>query len=265
MAEVKWIKITTAMFNDEKIRVIESMPEADSILVIWIKLLTLSGKINSNGFIFLTENIPYTDEMLSTIFNRPLTTVRLALETFKRFGMVEYNEANFLHITNWDKHQNIDGLDRIREQNRLRQQKKRIKSLPGDVSRDSHVTVTQCHATDLDLDKEKENTCPPQKKPRVNVDDFFESIWKLYPKKEGKGQVSKTQKEKLHKIGYEELERCVKRYKEAKNGTDKQYLQNGSTFFNSGYVDYLDNNFERGNEAAPQQVKPIRIVGMVGN
>ena len=60
MSEIKWIKITTGMFQDEKIDYIESLPEADAILIIWIKLLTLAGKCNSNGFIFLTENIPYT-------------------------------------------------------------------------------------------------------------------------------------------------------------------------------------------------------------
>jgi len=87
MTEVKWIKITTSMFDDEKIKIIESMPDADSILIIWIKLLTQAGKNNANGFIFLSENIPYTDEMLSTLFNRPLNTIRLALQVFKHFGM----------------------------------------------------------------------------------------------------------------------------------------------------------------------------------
>ena len=72
----------------------------------------------------------------------------------------------------------------------------------------------------------------------------FESVWKLYPKKEGKGQISKTQMEKLAKIGVEELSRAVERYRQSKQGTDRQYLQNGSTFFNSGYVDYLDANYQ---------------------
>jgi predicted phage replisome organizer len=158
MAEVKWIKITTSMFDDEKIRIIESMPDADSILVVWIKLLTLAGKVNSNGFIFLTENIPYTNEMLSNLFNRPLNTVRLALTTFKQFGMVDYDETNFLHITNWSKHQNIEGLDKIREQNRIRQQRHREtqKALPEvKKSKKSNVTVTLSNAIELDIDKSK--------------------------------------------------------------------------------------------------------------
>jgi len=120
VAEVKWIKLLTEMFDDEKIKLIEAVPEADMILVIWIKLLTLAGKKNMNGYIFLTENIPYTDEMLATLFNRPLNTIRLALETFKKFGMILYNSEGQIKISNWEKHQNIDGLERIREQNRLR-------------------------------------------------------------------------------------------------------------------------------------------------
>jgi len=74
-------------------------------------------------------------------------------------------------------------------------------------------------------------------------DELFDSVWKLYPKKEGKGQVSEFKKKELYKLGYEQLERCIERYKKAKAGTDRQYLQNGSTFFNSGYVDYLDCNY----------------------
>jgi predicted phage replisome organizer len=127
MAEVKWIKLVTEFFDDEKIRIIESMPESDMVLIIWIKLLTLAGKKNMNGYIFLTENIPYTDEMLSTLFNRPVNTIRLALETFKGFGMINYNIKGEIQITNWDKHQNVEGMDKIREQNRLSQQRRREK------------------------------------------------------------------------------------------------------------------------------------------
>ena len=123
MAEVKWIKLLTEMFDDEKIKLIEAVPEADMILVIWIKLLTLAGKKNMNGYIFLTENIPYTDEMLATIFNRPLNTIRLALETFKKFKMINYNGEGQIKISNWEKHQNIEGMERIREGNRIRQKR----------------------------------------------------------------------------------------------------------------------------------------------
>lgn len=108
------------------------MPEADMVLIIWVKLLTLAGKKNMNGYIFLTENIPYTDEMLSTLFNRPVNTIRLALDTFKGFGMINHNGEGQIQIVNWDKHQNVEGMDKIREQNRLSQQRRRekLKEIP---------------------------------------------------------------------------------------------------------------------------------------
>ena len=161
MGEVKWIKITTNMFEDEKIDFIESLPEADAILVIWVKLLTLAGKCNTNGFIFLTENIPHTDEMLSHKFRRPLNTVKLALQTLKRLKMIEFNDEGYLKITNWEKHQNIEGLERIREQTRKRVAKHRAKKMLEEGKQDEcNVTVTLRNATeeegDIDIDKDKE-------------------------------------------------------------------------------------------------------------
>lgn len=110
MADVKWIKIVTDIFDDEKILLIESMPEADSIIVIWFKLLCLAGKNNNSGVFMLNDKIPYTDEMLATIFRRPLNTVRLALRTFEQYGMVEIVN-NVLTIPNWSKHQTLDQIE----------------------------------------------------------------------------------------------------------------------------------------------------------
>lgn len=110
MAEVKWIKITTDVFDDEKILLIESLPEADSIIVIWFKLLCLAGKQNNSGVFMMGNSVPYTDKMLATIFRRKESTVKLALETFEQFGMVELID-NVITIPNWGKHQNLDQLE----------------------------------------------------------------------------------------------------------------------------------------------------------
>lgn len=158
MSDVKWIKLTTNMFEDEKIRLIEQMPDADTILVIWVKLLSQAGRTNASGYIFLSENIPYTDEMLATIFNRPISTVRLALATFKQFGMIEIDDESFIRISNWEKHQNIEGMERMKKLNaernkRYRQRKKQLEI--GDKT-DSDVSVTSRDATELELDIELE-------------------------------------------------------------------------------------------------------------
>lgn len=229
MAEVKWIKITTNMFEDEKIDFIESLPESDAILVIWIKLLTLAGKANANGFIFLTEQIPYTDEMLSHKFRRPLSTVKLALNTFKKLGMVDYTEDGFLRLSNWEKHQNIQGLEKIKEQTRKRvaDYRKRQKELPSS-NVTCNATVTQGNATDIDIDIEKEYSA------------FFEEVWKLYPNKKGKSKISNSKKKELYKYK-DQIKICIERY--IRDKPQWQEWQNGSTFFNKGFEDYLDENY----------------------
>jgi hypothetical protein len=83
------------------------------------------------------------------------------------------------------------------------------------------------------------------KKPtKADIDSFFDSLWSLYPVKKGKGQVSESKRKNLYAIGFEEMKRAIDRYlKELERDAAWRKPQNGSTFFNSGYVDYLDENF----------------------
>lgn len=168
--ELKWIKLCTNIFDDEKIALIESMPDADSIIVIWFKILCLAGKQNNCGVLMLSDRIPYTEEMLATIFRRPMSTVRLALTTFESFGMIEVVNGT-ITIPNWEKHQTVDAVERYKEQAReralnYRQRQKAIaaenSSVTHNVTRNvthnvtRNVTVTQNHAIEEDIDKDIE-------------------------------------------------------------------------------------------------------------
>lgn len=140
---IKFFTLSINMFDDEKIKLIESMPDRDAILVIWIKLIALATKINDTGYVYLTETMPYDEEMLATALNRPVNTVRLALACFKRYEMIEVHDDGTLYLPNWHKHQHFDALERMREQTRKRVQKYRMKmALPEACN----VTVTKCNA-----------------------------------------------------------------------------------------------------------------------
>lgn len=100
-----------------------------------------------------------------------------------------------------------------------------------------------------------------------SLDAFFESIWKLYPIKKGKGQVSKTKKQVLQRIGCDQMKRCVERFvadMELEH-RDRKYWMHGSTFFNSGYVDYLDQNYYEASvdsgKSIPDPVDEEELVG----
>ncbi|WP_105985976.1 phage replisome organizer N-terminal domain-containing protein [Staphylococcus chromogenes] len=155
MAEVSWIKLKVGMFDDSKIKYIEALPERDTIITVWVKLLTLAGKYNEHGYIMLSENLPYNDEMLANEFNRPLNSIRLALQTFIKLGMIEDSEGAY-KVKNWEKHQNIEGLEKIREQNRLRKQKQRKKEKQMLLENQRHVMSRDSHATEEDKEEEVE-------------------------------------------------------------------------------------------------------------
>ncbi len=75
----------------------------------------------------------------------------------------------------------------------------------------------------------------------------FEKLWKLYPEKKGKGKIKTERKKELHRIGCDHMARAIQRYVEEvqqkRAGGFQLAYQYGSTFFISGYIDYLDKNY----------------------
>lgn len=156
MSEVKWIKIVTDIFDDEKILLIEAMPERDALIVIWFKLLCFAGKQNNGGVFMLNERIAYTDEMLSVIFRRPLNTIRLALQTFEQYGMIEIVNDT-ITIPNWAKHQSIDQLEAKKEYMRDYMRERRKKQ-----------QMIALSASDLDSDANCKTNCKTNSKANVS-------------------------------------------------------------------------------------------------
>ncbi|EAE2538685.1 TPA: phage replisome organizer N-terminal domain-containing protein [Listeria monocytogenes] len=182
MSGIQWIKLSVNMFDDEKIKLLEKMPEGNQMLIVWIRLLALAGKTNDKGRIYLNENVPYTEDMLATLFNRDVGIIRVTLHTLQSFGMIQKTENGLIEIENWEKHQNVDGMERVREQTRKRVEKhreamrqNRIASGDSKGSKEcnvtSSVTVTQSNAIDIDkeLDKDINNNNSD-----LNFKDFWE-------------------------------------------------------------------------------------------
>lgn len=160
MAEVKWIKIATDIFDDEKILLIEGLPDAYAIITVWFKLLCLAGKKNNGGVFLMNDKIPYTDKMLATIFRMNEPTVKLALNAFEQFKMIEIVEG-IITIPNWNKHQTLDAYERKKERDRLYQEERRAKqrALIEKSSDKSSERTSDVAVSDIDKeeDKEKDN------------------------------------------------------------------------------------------------------------
>lgn len=163
-SDVKWIKITTDIFDDEKILLIEGLPDSYAIITVWFKLLCLAGKQNNNG-VFMMGRIPYTNQMLATIFRMKESTVTMALEVFSNFGMVEIVEG-VITIPNWNKHQSLDAYEKKKERDRLYQAERRAaqKALiqkSSDKSSDIAFLEEEIEEDkELDIEKERENEWP---------------------------------------------------------------------------------------------------------
>lgn len=155
MSEVKWIKIVTDIFDDEKMLLIESLPSADSIIVIWFKLLCLAGKNNNSGVFMLNERIAYTDEMLATIFRRETNTVRLALKTFEIYGMIEIIN-DVITIPNWSKHQTLDQLEERKEYMKDYMKKYRAKQKLLSEGEINSKVNSKVNVNSLEEDKERD-------------------------------------------------------------------------------------------------------------
>lgn len=164
-SDVKWIKICSDIFDDEKIMLIENLPSADSIIVIWFKLLCLAGKNNNSGVFILNDKIAYTDEMLATVFRRDINTVRLALKTFENYGMIEIVSGVYT-IPNWGKYQNLDKIEQKSQymRNYMQEYRKKQKDkiecktnskLYGKVNSKTNVSSAEVYNKELD-NKEKE-------------------------------------------------------------------------------------------------------------
>ena len=164
MTGMKWIKIDTGIFDDSKIRLIESMPEGNTLVVIWFRLLILAGKEFTNGVFMINDKIACTDEMLATIFGKPIATIRLALETFQKLNMIDLIDGAY-SIPNWNKYQSADKyeINRARDRKRLQewrkkqQDKKRIPQINAASQNETfHETFQKRNETPTEIEIEKE-------------------------------------------------------------------------------------------------------------
>lgn len=192
MADVKWIKINTDIFDDEKFTLIDSMPEADAIELIWFKLLVFAGKSNNNGLFFFNDRVAYTDEMLASVFHRPLNVVRLAMKTFEEFGMIEQIDGVYA-ISNWGKHQSLDAYEKKKVRDREYQQKRRSErkdAIEQKKSSDNRLTVGRDCSYSISISNSISKDSKYIDKEYIENEEIVNEEWfyitlDIYPRKDG--------------------------------------------------------------------------------
>lgn len=264
MADVKWIKITTDVFDDEKILLIESLPEADSIIVIWFKLLCLAGKQNNSGVFMMGNSIPYTDKMLATIFRRKEATIQLALQTFEQFGMIELIDG-VITIPNWGKHQSLEQIQARREYQKQyqREYRKKQKELTDCKSLRKHLHKHNVNSLEEDIEEDKnkniekdilsdsDESSPPKKSKPIKhkygeynnvllTDEELDKLKAEYSDWEQKienlsSYVASTGKS--YKSHYATIRNWARKDKQETHGNARKHTENAPKYDWSGIVD----------------------------
>lgn len=145
-----WVKIMCNLLDHRKIKMIRKGPEGNTLVLLWLLMLTEAGKCNRGGYLMVSDSLPYTPQTLSMVTDIPLPTVQLGLVTFTGLDMIDQQDGA-IFVKNWGKYQSEDKLEARREKERIRQQRHRQNErekmcalpAPNQVSRDSHVAMSR--------------------------------------------------------------------------------------------------------------------------
>lgn len=168
MADLQWLKLSTNFFDNNKIKLLESEKDGDTIIRVWIQLLITAMKCNYQGRLSITEDKPMTADDISKIMGKSKKKIIKYLEKFEELKMIII-EDNFYKIKNWSKYQSADKLEEIRLQNCLRQQKYREKMKS--EKEKSNVTITENNAQE---DNTLEEIIENNRKENENINGFRE-------------------------------------------------------------------------------------------
>jgi predicted phage replisome organizer len=153
MPGVTWIKLWVGIFDDEKVRIIQGMPDGDTIILCWIRLLCLAGKCGASGIVSIDDNIPYTDDMLASIWGKTTDEIRRVKDTLEQFGMIVILPDGKLKIKNWSVYQRMTPFEEMREYWRDKKREERAKKKN---VLDLSETCQECQPQERERELEKE-------------------------------------------------------------------------------------------------------------
>ncbi|MBC5712752.1 phage replisome organizer N-terminal domain-containing protein [Roseburia sp. BX1005] len=235
-----WLRLKKTYFNQLEQKKMSRQANGKDMQIVYLRMMLLS--LDNDGYIFFQGVYDSLEEELAEEFNESVEIIRKTVTYLVNNNMVTIDAEDNCFLP---EAQSLTGSECYSAE-RMRRLRKKLKASHCDSD------VTPCDE-EKEIEKDKENSnintnCASDNAPKASrseINEFFERIWKLYPNKKGKGQVSDAKKKKLYDIGYDEISRAIDRYKDGLLKDDWRKPQNGSTFFNSGYVDYLDANYSK--------------------
>ncbi len=206
-----WLKLKEDFFDAEEIRLIEEMDNGKDYVIFLLKLRLKS--INTNGYLYFKNLMPYDDKMLATITNTNIDIVRSALKVFTELGMISKKENGEIYM---EQIQDLIGNEgESAERMRRLRERERMKSLPPASQCDGDVQKSDIDI-DIDIDIEKDIDKEKDKKIRQVMDAYnhiFKDLWSKALKltKERRAHIS----QRLNTFTVDELITAIKNVRDS--------------------------------------------------
>ena len=251
MPQQGWIKLHRKILEDELW--IDCTPEQKVIMMTLLMLANHDDKSwiwQGKKFSIKAGQLITSIESIRKISGKNISSknVRSALVKFKKYGFLANESAKtgrLITIANWAKYQGND--DEVAKQEAKRWQ------------RGGKEVATNKNVKNVENINTRANS---------TLESDFEKLWKLYPKKIGKKAASAAYKRamtrKKNPTTNKQIQDGIVAYKRiiANSGTDKQYIKDGSTFFNQeAWNDYLEviREEQNGHEARKPKFDPRKV------
>jgi predicted phage replisome organizer len=160
MRERKYVKFRANMYDDTKFKIIDMKPERDLSHYVWTRIVTLAGKVNLEGDLYMSKNLPYTIETLAIEFNRSEEQIKLALDVFIELEMLELTDGSVYRVKNFAKHQNVKVKEKAKSEDKEHE------------SKNIEVVIKEASKNKICENKEKESDSKPGENKLADIRNY---------------------------------------------------------------------------------------------
>lgn len=217
-----WLKLKEGFFDRKEVKKLRRIAGGDTYTVIYMKLLLLS--LRDNGVLYFDGVEETFEEELALALDEDVENVKVTISYLLSVGLMELVSDLEVKLTEipvliGSESWSAERMRRLRDRQKKLLVEEESSHCDGDVTRGDEDKRTE---------EKKDN------KPSMSIDEEFDSLWELYPRKQGKKDARNHYK-KVRKKGvtYEAVRDGIEAYKHYAEATktDPQFLKYGSTFF----------------------------------
>lgn len=151
-----FLKLPKEFFNSYWVKILEGMPNGQAYLLMYMKLMCES--ISHGGYLRFSKDVPYTAEMIASVTNTNVDTVRSGLQALRSLGLVETTEDETLRLPKVEEmtESTTRGAERMAEYRQKKEKHGQLEAKNGEkvtnVTQMSEICSTDIRSKKLELE-----------------------------------------------------------------------------------------------------------------